>query len=348
MPTKTASHRELNLVMTERFRRWMFAQEYAASTIDRYCKVAVALCKYIRQTPMQDVTPMMVGDFLTHTSPSRQSSIGFSYSLGALRCFFDFLYLGGIVDKVAPRFIRARSRIKKLPRVLTQTQVRKLLKFAKTPRDRALIEVCYSTGCRVSELANLRVEQIDFGKRKVAVRAKRRERMVYFGLPALKAVRRYIGKRRHGYLFQDTIPPQKGYITYYKLAWQGHWRDHRTRKHQCKFLGNPANMSRTAAWRKFKQHLAKVDLERPKPNRPLTRSTLAKIVQEIGRKAGLGLISPKVLRHSFATHMLEQGADITAIQELMGHSYLSSTQVYARISSKAVASAYKSFHPRAA
>jgi len=78
----------------------------------------------------------------------------------------------------------------------------------------------------------------------------------------------------------------------------------------------------------------------------MTRSTLGRIVQEIGRRANLGLVNPHMLRHSFATHMLECGADIRAIQELLGHSYLSSTQVYSRVSNYAIASAFRKFYPR--
>jgi len=92
--------------------------------------------------------------------------------------------------------------------------------------------------------------------------------------------------------------------------------------------------------------LKQIDLVRIKPDRALTRSTLARIVQEIGRRAGLGMVAPHMLRHSFATHLLERGADIRAIQELLGHSYLSSTQVYTRISNNAVQSTFKRFHPR--
>jgi site-specific recombinase XerD len=85
---------------------------------------------------------------------------------------------------------------------------------------------------------------------------------------------------------------------------------------------------------------------RHKPDRPMTRSNLGRIVQEAGRCAKLGMVNPHMLRHSFATHMLERGADIRAIQELLGHSYLSSTQVYTRVTNNAVASAFRKFHPR--
>jgi site-specific recombinase XerD len=153
-------------------------------------------------------------------------------------------------------------------------------------------------------------------------------------------------------LFQDIIPQQNGYITYYKKAWIGNWRDHRPEKgngsKHSKWLGHPSKVSYASAQRKFNKLLKGIDLVRPKPDRPLTRSTLGRIVQELGRRARLGMVNPHMLRHSFATHLLERGADIRAIQELLGHSYLTSTQVYTRISNNAIASVFRKFHPRGA
>ena len=160
--------------------------------------------------PLRDVTPMDIGDFITQNLPLHWSDVHVSHQLGALRCFFDFLYMSGIVDSVAPRFLRSRGRIKKLPRTLTQAQVKKLLRAATHPRDRALVELFYATGCRVSEMAVIRVEHIDFTRRRIPVRAKRKERVVYFGLPASRAIRKYLSGRRSGYLIQDVIPQQKG------------------------------------------------------------------------------------------------------------------------------------------
>jgi site-specific recombinase XerD len=174
--------------------------------------------------------------------------------------------------------------------------------------------------------------------------------MVYFGARAAIAIRKYIGRRRSGYLFQDTIPQQKGYLTRSRLQWIGNWRDYRPEKghvsRHTKWLGDPSHVSHASARRKFNKLLQGIDLTRPKPDRPLTRSTLGHIVKEIGRRAKLGTVNPHMLRHSFATHLLERGADIRAIQELLGHSFLTSTQVYTRIRNKAIASAFRKFHPR--
>jgi site-specific recombinase XerD len=344
------SNKKVNLEMTGRFGRWLMAQKYAPSTQERYCRIASNLCRYIGNRRLASVTPMDIGDYLTATLPDRWGDSYISDQLGALRCFFDFLYLGAVVDSVAPRFLKARARPKALPRALTQAQITKLIRTATHPRDRALVELLYATGCRIGETRMIRVEQIDFKGRRFTVRAKRRERVVYFGSVTATALRRYLQGRKTGYLFQDKIKPQKGYITYYKKAWIGNWMDYRTEsrrgaKHS-KWLGNPSVVSRAEAQRRFRRFLKGTDLVRPKPDRPMNRSTLSSVVREIGRRAGIGKIGPHAIRHSFATHLLERGADIRAIQELLGHVYLTSTQVYTRISNKAVRSTFRRFHPR--
>lgn len=346
------SSKVLNLEMAERFRTWLMAQKYADSSQDRYFKIAVKLCRFIGNKPLTAVTPMDIGDFLTHILPDRWADSYIADHLGPLRCFFDFLYLGGVVDRVAPRFLKSRARVKPLPKVLTQIQVRKLIRTAKHPRDRALIELLYATGCRIGEIRVARVDDLDFKGRTLRVRGKRKERIVYFGPQAAESLRSYLDGRRTGYLFQDKIEQQKGYITYYKKAWIGNWRDYRKgrkggEKHS-KWLGNPSRVSYSEARRRFNVFLRreKIDLTRYKRDRPLNRSALGFVVRELGRKAGLGKVGPHMLRHSFATHLLERGADIRAIQELLGHAYLTSTQVYVRISNRDIKSAFRKFHPR--
>jgi site-specific recombinase XerD len=351
--SRTGSFKRLNLEMAERFRAWLAAQKYSPFTVERYHRIARKLCQFVGAKGLASVTPMDIGDFLTNTLPARWHDNYISDQLGALRSFFDFLYLGGVVDSVAPRFLKARARSKPLPRALTQAQVRKLIRTASHPRDRALIELLYATGCRIGEIRLARVEDIDFRSRTFRVRGKRKERVVYFGAQAAKSLRLYLRGRKIGYLFQDKIEPQKGYITYYKRAWIGNWKDYSTRKmggeKHSKWLGNPSQVSYEEAWKRFRRHLKEneIDLVRYRPDRPLNRSALSFVVREIGRRAKIARVSPHVLRHSFATHMLERGADIRAIQELLGHSYLTSTQVYTRISNNAVRLAFTKFHPRA-
>jgi integrase len=131
-----------------------------------------------------------------------------------------------VVNTVASRLIRFRTPVKKLPRVLKQSDVAKVIAHTREPRDRAVLEVLYATGCRTSEIVNMRVEQIDFRREEIRILGKRRERVVYFGQPAERALLRYLGKRRDGVLFQDLYQRQKGYLVHVGLRWYACWSYH--------------------------------------------------------------------------------------------------------------------------
>jgi integrase/recombinase XerC len=345
------SFKELNLRTVDRFRAWLVAQKYSLSTQERYHRIAGKLCQFIGAKALASVTPMDIGDFLTKTLPDRWADNYISDRLGALRSFFDFLYLGGVVDSVAPRFLKARARPRALPKALTRAQIRRLLCHAMHPRDRALIELLYATGCRIGEVRLARVEDIDFQARRFLVRAKRKERVVYFGAHAARALKRYLDGRRTGYVFQDKIASQKGYITHVrKGVWLGIWKEYQPgqrhgQKHT-KSLGRFSEVPYAVANRRFRKFLKTVDLKRYKRDCPMNRSSLSTVVREVGRRAGISKVSPHSIRHSFATHFLDRGGDLRALQELLGHSYLTSTQGYTRITSRAVRLAYRRFCPR--
>jgi integrase/recombinase XerC len=345
------SHKAVNLEAVKRLARWLHAQNYRESTILGYCSTARKLCTFVGDRPLRSVTPMQISDFITSTLPTQWSDSRVHDKLTALRCFFDFLYLGGVVDSVAPRYLSARGRIKKLPPTISQPQALKLIKAAKTPREKAIVELFYATGSRTKEVAEIRVENINFKKRCFPVLAKRKERIVYFGPAAHEALKLYLGERKSGYLFQDEIRPQRGILAYHNDAWLATWRDHHVGiKHgqRCsKGLGSTKTTSRAQAKARFKELMKTINLVRPKPDRPLTNSTFNRIIQEVARRAKLGIIvTPKMLRHSFATHLLERGADIRVIQELLGHAFLTSTQVYTRVSNLQAEETFRLYHPR--
>lgn len=346
------SLQELNRAMAEQFRTWLIGQKYAASTVEKYHRIALKLCHHLGAKAFSTVTPMDIGHFITSTLPDRWNDNYIAEILGPLRSFFDFLYLGGVVDSVAPRFLKTRARPKPLPRTLTESEVRQLIRSCEHPRDRALIEFLYSTGCRIGEVLRVRVEDIDFRRRSLVVKGKRRERVVYFGAAAAKSLRAYLKNRASGYLFQDKIETQKGIVTTNGKDWVAAWRDYATGKRggirRTKQLGGLTEITREEARKRLNKHLAAIHacLVRPKLDRPMNKETLEGVVREIGRKAGLLRVNPHVLRHSFATHLLQRGADIRAIQELLGHRYLSSTQIYTRVSNNRVRMAHRRFHPR--
>ena len=342
----------LNREMASRFGQWLTSQQYSKSTHEHYMSVVSKLCCYLGNRSLASVTPFDIGDFLHHLYGSHQRTTQFSNALVALRCFFDFLYLGGVVDSLAPRYIRNRPRERKLPRALTLQQIRAVFRQATNHRDRALFEVLYATGCRVGEVVNIRLEDIDFRRRTLRVHGKRKERYVYFGGHAARAIRAYVRQRKTGYLFQDILPPQRGYITCAKKAWIGHWSEFSSalnRRVRCdKFLGNPSRMSKQEAKHAFQRFLKHLSLERIKPDRPLQRSTIEKIVKDAGLRAHLGQVTPHMLRHTFAVHLLERGADIRVIQELLGHSHLTTTEIYTHVSNNVCWRTFRRCHPRGA
>jgi integrase/recombinase XerD len=184
--------------------------------------------------------------------------------------------------------------------VLSQDEVDRLLSVETGSRyelrDRALIELAYSTGLRVSELCGLRIEQIDTERRLIRVKGKGgKERIVPFGSKAHAAINAWMREERPRML-KKSNPPQL-------------------------FLNNRgAKLSRVGFWKILKK-----------------RAEIAGLPNEV---------SPHTLRHSFATHLIEGGADLRAVQELLGHSSIATTQIYTKLDMDYLLEVHKSFHPR--
>jgi site-specific recombinase XerD len=269
--------------------------------------------------------------------------------LWALRTFFDFLYLGGVVDTVVPRLIRGRPTRKKLPRVLNEAEVVRLISSTKHIRDRAILELLYATGCRIGEVVKIKISDINFSGRTIRVFSKGRERLVPFGQTARKLMLRYLGQRRTGFLFVTKIPQQTGCVSPSGRAWMGYWKDHTQGKDQVRrryvYLGS-RKLTRAQARVNFEKIVPPSALLRPYQPHPLTTVAVARIINEAAVKATLGKVTCHMLRHSFATHMLERGADIRHIQELLGHQSLATTQIYTRVAGRELAKTYRKYHPR--
>jgi integrase/recombinase XerC len=223
--------------------------------------------------------------------------------LATLRSFYKFAVRRGYTraNPVAP--IRTPKQEKRLPRFLEVDQIEKLFNNCDTgtllgARDRAILEMLYSTGIRVSELVGLNVADIDLGTSVVRVRGKgKKERVIPLDAGATKAVIHYLDLRRNS---------------------------HRTVKQDPDAL----------FINKHGQRLS-------------TRSVRRKLDKYL-LEAGLDLsVSPHTLRHSFATHMLQRGADLRSVQELLGHQSLSTTQIYTHLTGEDVKKEYEKAHPRA-
>jgi integrase/recombinase XerC/integrase/recombinase XerD len=229
-----------------------------------------------------------------------RSSIG--RKLAAARGLFGFLTRSGAAAHNPAELLPNPKSASRLPRVLDRDQARNLLERipASTPleaRDRAMLELAYSSGLRCSELVGLNLDSIDFDSETVRVRGKGdKERIVPLGEPAQRAVSRYVERFRPA-LVDDS---------------------------------------------------REVALLISKSGRRLSPSDVTRrLGRWVNEAAIAGRVSPHALRHSFATHMLEGGADLRSIQELLGHASISTTQIYTRVEPSRLREAYAGAHPRA-
>jgi site-specific recombinase XerD len=344
-------HAKFNQELVRRYQLWMIAQHYAAGTQKQYMRTLTAFCEFIEDKQITQLTHNDVLAFLARESARGLTLQSVHGHLNVLRVFYDFLNLGGLVDFVPPRFIRLRSVVRCLPRILSEQAVIKLIAASRTPRDRVLIELLYATGCRISEVATIRLELIDFAKHTIRVHGKGRTRIVLFGSRAEKAIRAYVRERRHGFLFSCDWPRQWGSVYPNRKKWLGKWMDYDPEgkhKEKSRYLGSLSDSTYQQARAKLRKILRNEHTRRPDRERPPTSQTLQESVQSAADRAHLGNVTPRMLRHSFATHLLDHGADIRVIQQLLGHAWVQTTQIYTHLSTTRVATTFQRCHPRGA
>src|SRR5438105_10763960 len=239
-----------------------------------------------------------------HSDHKKKASI--ARKLAALRTFFQFLVREEVIESNPAKLVATPRKEKKLP---VHLSIEDAIRFVETPdaesdfgkRDRAILELLYATGIRVSELVNINLRDIDFKNKLLRVFGKRRkERIVPFGEPAAKALHEYLSVREE---FLMNAPATKRDAQPLILNYQG--------------------------------------------TRMTTRSVGRVIEKYIRLCAGIHDISPHALRHSFATHLLDSGADLRDIQALLGHARLSTTQIYTHVSMEKLIEVYDKAHPKA-
>jgi site-specific recombinase XerD len=310
--------------------------------------VAFAFCHFIGKRHVSTADHLDVRFFLIDLMKRNLTVDGYNRNLYALRRFFDFLYMGGVVDAVAPRLVRGRRRERALPAVVSVADIGRLVKAAGSVRNQTMIELLYSTGCRVGELVRIRVEDVDTSRRAIQVTGKGKERTVFFGARAGRLVRKHLKGRRKGPLFLPEPLTQTGCIHAHKGVWRLHWRDYSggtVHAHKTStYLGQ--NLSLRQAKLRAKQLVPKSKLVCPPQRRHLRTQAVARVLRYAALRAGLSRTTPHMIRHSFATHLLQHGADIRHIQGLLGHTSLVTTQIYTHVASSELAKAHRRFHPR--
>jgi len=259
------------------------------------------------KTPIGRLDTLAVRSYLAALHRAKLSNRSISRHLSTLRSFFRWACREGHLSASPAKGLPSPRVPKTLPRALTLPDTERLLdadeEEAVAPeRERALFELLYATGLRVSEAAGLDLEDVDFSSRLVRVIGKgRRERIVPFGEAAEEALRAYLPSRA-------------------ALRHRGREREHGAEE--------PLFVNARGG--------------------RLTSRSMARLLKRRLRAAGLPEeISPHALRHTFATHLLQAGADLRAIQELLGHASLSTTQKYTHLDAARLREVYRQAHPKA-
>lgn len=254
-------------------------------------------------TAWQEVDRFTVVSFLQTLKEDNRSNATIARMITSLRRFHQFLRQERYTDHDPMQHIDSPKKQQKLPDTLSLNEVEQLLQTPDTKqtlglRDRAILEVMYATGLRVSELVNLKLNDLHLEMGLLQTLGKGdKERIVPLGDIAIKWVQRYLSEARP-YLTRKK--PEEAYL----------------------FVNNHGTkLSRQGIWKNLKR-----------------------IVQMAGIYK---TVTPHTLRHSFATHLLENGADLRTVQELLGHADISTTQIYTHITKKRMTDVYKQYFPRA-
>lgn len=241
-------------------------------------------------------------DYLSHLAGRGIAKASIARKLSAIRSFYRYLVREKIIAKNPIEQVSSPKLDRRLPSFLTMEEVERLLNAPDltTPlgqRGRALLELLYASGLRVSELAGLTLKQIDLETNEIRVWGKgSKERMVLMGVPAAAALKSYLEDGRLQLLGK--------------------------KKSQALFLN--------------------------RYGQPLPDRSVQRLLEQYAKKAGIGKrVHPHMLRHTFATHLLDGGADLRVVQELLGHARLTSTQIYTHVTKGQARKVYLAAHPLA-
>ncbi len=237
--------------------------------------------------------------FIAYLTKSGLSPSSVGRVVSAVRGFYKFLLLDGHIKKHPAEDLDTPKKGFYLPKFMTQEEVESLLAQPDVSqeiglRDRAILEMMYASGLRVSEAANLRVDDIDIDAGILTCKGKgNKQRKVPLGKSAVEWLKSYLAKR------------------------------------------------------KKKEHIVMRNLFVTTLNRPINRQIIFLFIKEYAKKAELLDISPHTLRHSFATHLMQNGADSRSVQAMLGHADISTTQIYTHLTDNHLRKTYEEHHPRA-
>lgn len=276
------------------------------NTIQAYTRDVAKLKQFVDNSNLdispQKITTDHIRRFLNVLNELELSAYSQSRIISGIKSFFKYLEYEEVIEDNPAELIESPKLGRKLPEVLNVQEIEKMLEAIdhSTPdgtRNRAMLEMLYSSGLRVSELINLKVNHIyaDIGFLRILGKGNK-ERLVPIGTSALKYLNIYMEEVRHNFLKDSTF---ENYV----------------------FLN--------------------------RRGKNLSRVMVFMIIKELAAKAGIGKkVSPHTFRHSFATHLVEGGADLRAVQEMLGHESITTTEIYTHLDREYLKQIIQEFHPR--
>lgn len=289
----------------DRFGDYLTLEQGASPlTLEAYRRDVERLVEYARvkgATAPLDISSKTLREFVYHLKDLGLSPASIRRNISAVRTYFRFLLADGVVTRDPSERLETPKRWRTLPDVLTIDEIERLLAAPNLDqpfafRDRAMLELAYGAGLRVSEWITLGVKDLLFEDMLVRVFGKgSKERLVPIGRKAIGAVATYVRELR------PRLEKGAGKGVLFLNA-----------------RGEP--LTRMGAWKILRGHVEAAGIKKE--------------------------VSPHTLRHSFATHLLEHGADLRAVQEMLGHADISTTQIYTHVDREYLRKVHKKFHPR--
>jgi len=281
-----------------------FERQLSANTVSAYVRDVSSFIEYItsRSISISAVKPEHIIDFFAYLRDKNVAPSSVARFYSSLNSFFEWCVETRLIKNNPMEKVDYPENIRDIPNVLTIQEVEKMIEAVGSDksfkyRNRAILEVLYGCGLRVSELINLTLSDLYFEEGFIRVRGKNnKERIVPIGVPAMQSINKYIEMERSKI---KPVPQDMNIL----------------------FLN--------------------------RGGRRLSRVMIFLIVSRAAQKAGITKgVHPHTLRHCFATHLIERGADIRAVQQLLGHSSINTTQIYTHISNQFLKYILTTYHPR--
>ncbi len=283
-------------LLIDKFIKYIASKNYSINTLDSYINDLFYFSLFIKKD-LDKVTYEDVMDYLEYLKLGKKKNTSVKRMISSLKSFYKFLYKNNYMKKedYPMSKISGPKAEKKLPRFIYYNDLLEIINEASNDkdgiRDRLIIEMLYATGVRVSELINIKINDIDFDNRRIIVEGKgSKERVVYYGEYAEEILKEYINthyRKNHGYLFVNSKGDK------------------------------------------------------------ITDAGVRYIINNIMEKLSVKVhVTPHVLRHTFATDMLNNGCDIKVVQELLGHSSLKATEIYTHVTNERLKEVYYNCFPR--